>query len=53
MALEWLPRDNELKDHDVGGEQFFGTEAPCVMYEKKPIIDPQGNPVEGLYSAWV
>jgi 6-oxo-cyclohex-1-ene-carbonyl-CoA hydrolase len=53
MALEWLPRDNELKDHDVGGDEFFGTEAPCVLYEKKPIIDPQGNPVEGLYSAWV
>jgi 6-oxo-cyclohex-1-ene-carbonyl-CoA hydrolase len=53
MALEWLPRDYELKDHDVGGDQFFGTEAPCVIYEKKPIIDPQGNPVEGLYSAWV
>jgi 6-oxo-cyclohex-1-ene-carbonyl-CoA hydrolase len=53
MALEWLPRDDELKDHDVGGEQFFGTEPPCVMYEKKPIVDPQGNPVAGLFSAWV
>ncbi len=53
MALEWLPRDDELKNHDVGGDEFFGTEAPCVVYEKKPIIDPQGNPVEGLYSAWV
>jgi 6-oxo-cyclohex-1-ene-carbonyl-CoA hydrolase len=53
MPLEWLPREHELKDHDVGGEQFFGTEPPCVMYEKKPIVDPQGNPVQGLYSAWV
>jgi len=53
MALEWLPRDDELKDHDFGGDEFFGTEAPCVVYEKKPIVDPQGNPVEGLYSAWV
>jgi 6-oxo-cyclohex-1-ene-carbonyl-CoA hydrolase len=53
MTLEWLPRDDEVKDHDVGGDQFFGTEPPCVMYERKPIIDTKGNPVEGLYSAWV
>jgi 6-oxo-cyclohex-1-ene-carbonyl-CoA hydrolase len=53
MALEWLPRDNELKDHDLGGEEFFGTEPPCVTYEKKPIVDPEGKLVEGLYSAWV
>jgi 6-oxo-cyclohex-1-ene-carbonyl-CoA hydrolase len=53
MPLEWLPREHELKDHDVGGEQFFGTEPPCVQYEKKPIVDPQGNLVQGLYSAWV
>jgi 6-oxocyclohex-1-ene-carbonyl-CoA hydrolase len=53
MALEWLPRDHELKDHDVGGDEFFGTEPPCVVYEKKPIIDPQGEPVDGLFSAWV
>jgi 6-oxo-cyclohex-1-ene-carbonyl-CoA hydrolase len=53
MALEWLPRDHELKDHDLGGDEFFGTEPPCVVYEKKPIVDPHGNPVEGLFSAWV
>lgn len=53
MALDWLPRDDELKDHDVGGNEFFGTEPPCIQYEKKPITDPEGNPVEGLYSAWI
>ena len=53
MALEWLPREHELKDHDVGGDEFFGTKAPCVVYDKKPIVDPEGDPVEGLYSAWV
>jgi 6-oxo-cyclohex-1-ene-carbonyl-CoA hydrolase len=53
MLLEWLPRDHELKDHDVGGDEFFGTEAPCVIYEKKPILDPEGEPVEKLYSAWI
>lgn len=53
MALEWLPRDHDLKDHDVGGNEFFGTEPPCVMYEKKPILDPEGNPVDKLFSAWI
>lgn len=53
MLLEWLPRDHELKDHDVGGDEFFGTDAPCVIYEKKPILDPEGEPVEKLYSAWI
>lgn len=53
MALDWLPRDEVLKDHDLGGEEFLGTEPPCVTYEKKPIRDPDGKEVEGLYSAWV
>jgi 6-oxo-cyclohex-1-ene-carbonyl-CoA hydrolase len=55
MAVEWLPRDHELKDHRMGGDEFFGTmdQPPCVVYEKRPIVDPEGNSVEGLYSAWV
>jgi 6-oxo-cyclohex-1-ene-carbonyl-CoA hydrolase len=53
MALEWLPRDHELKDHDVGGDEFFGKDPPCVVFEKKTIMDPEGNPVDGLYSAWI
>ncbi len=53
MSLNWLPRDDVLKDHDLGGDEFLGTEPPCVMYEKKPIVDPEGKTVEGLYSAWV
>ena len=53
MSLDWLPRDDGLKDHDLGGDEFLGTEAPCVMYEKKPILDPEGKAVAGLYSAWV
>ncbi len=55
MALEWLPRDYEIKDHYLWGEEHFGSfdEPPCVVYEKKPIVDPKGNPVEGLYSAWI
>jgi len=53
MSLDWLVRDNELKDHMLWGDEKFGTEAPCTMYEKKPILDPQGNEVEDLFSAWV
>jgi len=53
MALEWLVRDNELKDHNLFGDQFFGKEPPCTMYEKKPLVDPEGKIVEGLYTAWV
>ena len=52
MSLDWLPREDEVKNHELfKGEDYFGTEAPCTKYEKKPIIDPEGNEVEGLYSA--
>ena len=54
MALDWLIRDNEIKDHDLFGDEFFGTEAPCTGYEKKPLVNPEtGEIVEGLYTAWI
>lgn len=53
MALDWIQREHELKDHDLWGSEFFGTEPPCTMYELRPIIDPQGKEVPGLFSAWV
>jgi len=53
MALDWLPRDNEPKNHDLWGEEFFGTKAPCTMYELRPVTDEKGNLVEGLSSAWI
>ncbi|PJA56783.1 MAG: 6-oxocyclohex-1-ene-1-carbonyl-CoA hydratase, partial [Rhodocyclales bacterium CG_4_9_14_3_um_filter_68_10] len=53
MALEFLRRDDALKDHQLIGEGHFGTEAPCVIYEKRPVRDPSGGAVEGLYSAWI
>lgn len=53
MSLDWLPRTDTLVDHDLGGDAYFRAEPPSVIYEKKPIRDPQGHPVEGLYSAWV
>jgi len=54
MALDWLIRDDEVKDHQIFGDEHFGTEPPCTVYEKKPLINPQtGETVEGLYTAWI
>jgi len=53
MALDWMPREGGVKDHNIWGMEHFGTEPPCTMYEEKPIIDPSGKPVEGVYSAWI
>lgn len=53
MALEWMPREHGKKDHSRHGSDHFGTEAPCVVYEKKPLKDPKGNVVPGLFVAWI
>lgn len=55
MALQWIPRAPKDKrlDFTIGDESLLGMEAPCTMYEKKPLLDPKGKPVEGLYVAWV
>ena len=31
MTLDWLPRDNELKDHDVGGDAYWG-QRDCPLH---------------------
>lgn len=51
--LDWLARDDEIKDHDLWGDEFFGTEPPTITYELRPVKDPEGNLVEGLNSAWI
>ncbi len=51
--LTWLPRESGEKNHHLWGDEHFSTEAPGVIFEKHPILDPQGNPVDGLYSAWI
>ena len=53
MALEWMPRDDEMKDHALHTDVHWGTEAPCVVYEKRPLTDPKGNVVDGLYVSWI
>jgi 6-oxo-cyclohex-1-ene-carbonyl-CoA hydrolase len=53
MSLEWIPRDDAVKNHSQGGEQFWGKhdEPPCTVFEKLPLKDPGGKVIEGLYSA--
>jgi len=53
MSLEWMPRENEVKDHALHRNPHWGTEAPSVIYEKKPLTDPQGNVTEKLFVAWI
>ena len=53
MALEWLRRDNALKDHALIGDEYFGAAAPSIIYEKRPVLDPQGRAVPKLFAAWI
>jgi 6-oxo-cyclohex-1-ene-carbonyl-CoA hydrolase len=53
MALEWMPRDNEKKNHMQHTDVHWGTEPPSTVFEKRPLKDPEGNVVEGLNVAWV
>jgi 6-oxocyclohex-1-ene-carbonyl-CoA hydrolase len=55
MTLEWMPRDNGDKNHLLHSDIHWGTDAdaPCVVFEKKPLMDPNGNAVKGLYTAWI
>lgn len=53
MSLDWLPREHELKNHDLWGDEFFGTEAPSVLYDRRPVQNPKGGAVEDLYSVWI
>ncbi len=54
MALDWVPRDNVLKDHQIFGDEHFGTEPPCTIFEKKPLVNPNtGETIDGLLSAWI
>jgi len=53
MGLEWLPRDSELKNHALHGDAHWSKQAPGVMYEKRPLTDPQGHPIEDLFVSWI
>jgi 6-oxo-cyclohex-1-ene-carbonyl-CoA hydrolase len=51
--LNWLPRESGLKDHYLWGDEYFSDQDPGIIFEKKPILDPDGKLVEDLYSAWI
>ena len=53
MSLKWLPRDNSLKDHSLFKSDYWGTDAPSVIYEKRPIVQKDGAVSKKLYSAWI
>ena len=53
MALDWMPRDDEKKNHSLHENGHWGSEAPCVVFEKKPLQDPSGKTIDGLYTAWI
>ena len=53
MSLDWLPRDDALKNHALFGTEHWGSKAPCTIYEKKPVLDAAGEPVDGLFTAWI
>ncbi len=53
MGIEWVPREDGIKNHDRYGSEHWGTQAPCTVYEKRPLKDPKGNIVPGLHVAWV
>lgn len=53
MALEWLRKDDTLKDHQLLDDSRFGKEAPTIRYEERPVQDEKGQAVAGLYSAWI
>lgn len=53
MSLSWLPRENGLKDHQLFDDKLFSKDAPGVIYEARPVQDAKGEPVDGLFSAWI
>jgi 6-oxo-cyclohex-1-ene-carbonyl-CoA hydrolase len=53
MSLDWIPRDDELKNHELFEDTYLGTEPPSTIYELRPVLDQNGNEVAGLNSAWI
>jgi 6-oxo-cyclohex-1-ene-carbonyl-CoA hydrolase len=54
MSLDWLPREGGIKEHASWGMEHYGKEAPCTIYEERPVIDPTtGKTVDGLFTAWI
>lgn len=39
----------EAKDHNL----VSGTQYKSIKFEKRPVLDPQGKSVDGLFNAWI
>ncbi len=53
MSLDWLPKDDKIKNHDLWSDEYFSRDPPSIIYELKRIVDNDGNKVKGLNSAWI
>ncbi len=53
MSLDWLPKDNEIKNHDLWSDEYFSRDSPGIIYDLKPVVDNEGKKVKGLNSAWI
>jgi 6-oxo-cyclohex-1-ene-carbonyl-CoA hydrolase len=55
MSLDWLPRQDDPTNHALFDDQHWGGhgDAPCVVYEKRPLTSPDGTAQDGLSVAWI
>lgn len=53
LGLNWLPRKEELKSHDLHGPQHWGDFTPRIIYEKRPLKDLEGNIIDDLLVSWI
>jgi len=53
VGLNWLPRDDKIKNHSLHTDIHWGKQAPCTIFEKRPLTDTQGKSVDDLYVAWI
>ena len=54
MSVEAPPQANETKDHALVSSSVRDAIAEgLVRYEKRPVLGNDGQPVAGLYNAWI
>ena len=53
LGLNWLPRTDELKSHNLHGPQHWGDSTPRIIYEKRPLKDLEGNIIDKLFVSWI
>lgn len=52
-ALKDVRPGSAVKDHTLVPAQTWQAGKASVRYEKRPVKDESGNPVAGLYNAWI